>query len=1047
MDGLFDKPLDIIQEDRDNAILDAQKGDFPITLYDRPGLAFSNLLLRGNIDAATRAIFSPQTLTPAEMKTFSDELLKGKENPLLKTITDMATNPLVIIGIIMALKYPMTGGTHNVFKVASGLAKTAPGPISSAMSSAFGNLRNVRYAFRSLARWAKATGDVLYVQGEGLNKAFHTVHKLTADDWLKISAHRQGFHKAGQVVKEGAKGVQGGTKVALQNVYKIVPKGQPIWPGLQKSMSPEALSVAQRLENWDKQFWGMITKNKAAFEEFKVSMKAKGVVVGDFIEDHFPIYAKFSQLEGPAAYNIMQSQKSFHFGIKKMTQFVAGGLKKRQGISIGQFNQLRQMERLGMPQWTDKLVAEVGKDTTRMANFIRETWNSVKGITDNDVRAKSFLETILGKMNSSKMNVRARLGNDQIARGALRKVAGKLQIESTNPERFNAAVNDIARVIMEPAQYDMRPVQAYRRYLTTAASSYTWHIGKAVHPKTNVVVQGFKNLINPIIDGTEGWQHHYLADQLVPMMRGLKPLNAMKRAVAMGEYKNKALTWLTSHELPKKLLSPNSQEWLKRYYSNFGSLSSESLGAKISEYFYVSTLGLNMSPATKNLLQNYITLLHMPGMSMAGFRGGISEMTKGIGKYTELLKTGIGKEAAFNRAFPDYIKAVGKSSGMTKAMIAGDLGKEGMGLPAVGSAWEKMKTIMLTPFSTSETFNRLFGFYVGKHSHLAAGASMAEANEFGAIVNHIAHFPGGPLGMPKALLGVWGPARQFMHFPLRYAGFLAGLPTLTQAEGLARMRPLATAAGASAGLYTVAKNMLGVDLSQGLMMGALPIPQYEKAAFHPWPLVPPMIGIGGAAAKSLHAGDTEQIGRAAALLVPGGIAARRLYKTMGKKYADYGNRLEDGRIPVYNDKNALIGAFTPWQLTLRALGISPSSQQAETGAAQWLLRQREKLRNYRRDYLEALAENDVDKATRINNDFQKAYPELGPLQLKKSDLTAVHNRREISRLNRILKGFPKDYQPLFGHMVSQASLSNMTENLERQPTALETYLPLVSSLR
>ena len=150
---------------------DMHKADFPITLYDRPSLALSNLVLRGDVDAATRAIFSPQTLTPAEMKTFSSELLKGKENPLLKTLTDMFTNPLVIIGALMVLKYPITGGTHNIFKIGSGLMKSAPGPIGSEVQSAFGNLRNLPQAFRILAGWARETGNFLYEQGEGLNKA------------------------------------------------------------------------------------------------------------------------------------------------------------------------------------------------------------------------------------------------------------------------------------------------------------------------------------------------------------------------------------------------------------------------------------------------------------------------------------------------------------------------------------------------------------------------------------------------------------------------------------------------------------------------------------------------------------------------------------------------------------------------------------------------------------------------------------------------------------------------------------------------------------
>ena len=77
--------------------------DWPISFYDRPQLAFANLL-RGDVDAMTRSIFAPQTLTPHEIQNFRNALFRGKKpDPILKTITDIATNPLVIIGLAVGL--------------------------------------------------------------------------------------------------------------------------------------------------------------------------------------------------------------------------------------------------------------------------------------------------------------------------------------------------------------------------------------------------------------------------------------------------------------------------------------------------------------------------------------------------------------------------------------------------------------------------------------------------------------------------------------------------------------------------------------------------------------------------------------------------------------------------------------------------------------------------------------------------------------------------------------------------------------------------------
>ena len=233
---------------------------------------------------------------------------------------------------------------------------------------------------------------------------------------------------------------------------------------------------------------------------------------------------------------------------------------------------------------------------------------------------------------------------------------------------------------------------------------------------------------------------------------------------------------------------------------------------------------------------------------------------------------------------------------------------------------------------------------------------------------------------------------------------------------------------------------MGVDLSAGLMAGALPVPTYEGSPFYPWPLVPPLAGVIGTGAKALLTGSSEGLGAAAALLVPGGIGARKAYRTLHPKYADYKNKTPDGRIPIYNNKHALIGAMTPWQLTLKSLGLKPSGVAAEQGAAKWLLSQREKIRAYRRDYLQALSENDNKKAGDVQQEFQKAYPELGPLQVKKSDIKALENRREISRLHRIEKGLPSAYRPLFSQILGEASLSNITRDIDVGDVGLGQYL-------
>ena len=43
------------------------QADFPVTVYDQPELMFGNLL-RGDVDGMTRAMISPDTLSPNQMR-------------------------------------------------------------------------------------------------------------------------------------------------------------------------------------------------------------------------------------------------------------------------------------------------------------------------------------------------------------------------------------------------------------------------------------------------------------------------------------------------------------------------------------------------------------------------------------------------------------------------------------------------------------------------------------------------------------------------------------------------------------------------------------------------------------------------------------------------------------------------------------------------------------------------------------------------------------------------------------------------------------------
>jgi hypothetical protein len=176
------------------------------------------------------------------------------------------------------------------------------------------------------------------------------------------------------------------------------------------------------------------------------------------------------------------------------------------------------------------------------------------------------------------------------------------------------------------------------------------------------------------------------------------------------------------------------------------------------------------------------------------------------------------------------------------------------------------------------------------------------------------------------------------------------------------------------------------------------------------------------------------------MLVPGGVGMRRAYKVLSPKYADYQNRQPDGRIPIYNQKGALIGSYTPMQMFLKSLGLSPLDTTREVEMANYLSKQRDGIRNYRRMYLDELARNNLEAAEKINREFQKEFPGVGKIQIKKSDIKAYESRREVSRLNRVVRGIPSEYKPIFERVIQEADLQDIAQNIEEDPSSLQNYI-------
>jgi len=1029
--------------------------DFPITFYDRPQLAFGNLL-RGDVDAMTRSIFAPQTLTPHEIQSFRNALFKGKKpNPLLKTITDMATNPFVIIGLAVGLwKFPI-GSTKPLLDLAAGMLPkaTAMSKMMSGLHPAINNLRSVPGMYQALADVVESKTKFIGKHIDDINGLFGKAGRISKAEGYMIAARLDGLHTPGHSLVKML-----GKEPEIINI--MGGRGIPVAGGLKAGMRREVSSLTGGLRGWMNKVRTTLKATPGGEDRIRDALAKQGLTYGDDVKHYFPRNAQYDKYYLKAVRGTTRKRYAKFMRKEADVGPISGHTIARKSGGMPNIEHLRLLESQGIipPGYTSAATSVFqrwGDDATRE---VEKVWRNVSGLGLDTGRANvefvRRMETYFTKGAGKKLDFAGRFGGKNTARDTLFAMGDSLSEANIKGGKFfQSELQEIGRVMGTPRQYTLNVWDATQRYANSSATVHSWH-GTGVGKRINDIAK------QPGVWGNQPHLESYVYDDLVPHVMGLKSYQELQRSISFSLKKAKVHQFVSTHPMVDKLLGPKGKNWVMNYTGDATrSLSAEGLGANVSHWFHLSTLGANISPASKNSLQTLITTLNVVGAKgmyrgLKGVPGGGGALAKMQNYIKAITVDGKTTKAAFRTAFPEYVADMGDASQIVESLLAGDIAKEGFARKLIsGGAWEKVKTAMLMPFSTSEGFNRIITYYAGRNQHLyqnahkLAGASSAvkdaifrEAGKVGQTLTMTTQFTGGPLGIPKALINVWAPWRQFMHFPTRMGALLHG--SLRMGPDPAKMDwgTIGRTLAGSTAMYVGARNLLGVDLSAGLMTGALPVPVYEGAPFYPWPLVPPLAGVIGTGAKALLTGETKDLGAMAGLLVPGGIAARKAYRTLHPKYADYKNKTPDGRIPIYNNKHALIGAMTPLQLTLKALGLRPSGVAAEQGASQWLLAQREKIRAYRRDYLQALMENDNHKAGEIQREWTKAYPELGPLQVKKSDIRALSNRRQISRLHRIERGLPSAYRPLFSQILGEASLANITQDIDVGSTGLEQYL-------
>ena len=969
-------------------------GSHPV--FDRPGLAL-NALLSGNLAAAGRAIYDPESLAPSERRKLSDKL--GLTDTPLEGVVNVTTNPLVLVGLAMTLKWPAP--TAEALATFKGGTRVLPKrwAWSRFISPVSENYRNTDIP------------DIL----QGIVKERQSELKVIHEQW---AGALKKFEKA--------------TGRAFPTVEE-----EFVVAGLMDDLGNPHHQVWAQARDW-------LTKAVAEGGGGRPDLAAALTSVRLPALDAAPAYLKTLATDSRA---VMKSIWERNLKDPKNQEALRDILARRDGFR---------------GKLTSQELREIAfyYPRTRELSHVEE-WDAIRRYWQEHMKTATRQKIRAGiETRQAPAAAADRTGKMLPHPDALQRLGASPQVleavKTINKPNFYKALagertfTGTAATAMTaegvPMFYTLRYSRGLNRYFDQIARARAFSL--PAPGATEAYGTRLRTAINEI--SRQGDNGRLMARQLentiVPQVLGVMTEKQANAALRWSATKEKALESL-SFLKDKKILGKDVYGTLSKWLLDDPSSSLPGIGSSISSWMYVSTLGVpNPVPAALNLLQPITTALPLgPDYMVTGYQKAIQKFFSYAGRRLK----GVPQEKAIQQSMPEFAAANLEldptSSEAIREALESTVQRAFQVGPKAHSLTEKMKGSLLSLFSHSEMFNRLVVFEtaLAKGARELPGKKWASvvtgveeqlpnamrhpkvqraAQEFATQMTYMTQFGGGPLQRPSGTLNWWSPFAQFTTFPSRMASLLVG--PMTRHPGYMGRGLL------GAGLaYGIGKEHFGADISRGLLFGGLPEPS-GYGPFPTLPVVPPALQLGGAAVLSGVSGESEHIRRALPLLMPGGIGAARavgfvpggqpLAEVVEKKYADYKNRTEDGRVPVYNAKGALLAYKTDTQMLASAFGLGDVAGARERELAKYLLAQRGKVRAMKKEYLQALYENDAPGATRILQSYERMFPGMGGLPIKDTDIRALHLREDVARVERLLETMPPNLRPMYTDVVSTA---------------------------
>jgi len=614
---------------------------------------------------------------------------------------------------------------------------------------------------------------------------------------------------------------------------------------------------------------------------------------------------------------------------------------------------------------------------------------------------------------------------------------------------------------------DLYPERTPQKYMGPLGKSAEGGVSVAVRnladvPEANRPVGGFNWF--DLMDGDLGAQAKASDDNkhavslwrndILPALMGIKPVESAAHVVAAKKMRRAAVAFADSGLMRAV---ERGGGYSARFVQQLRAWGNDEAGDGVSPWqsvtrlLYGSHMGLNVGTVLINLLQP------LQSIHQLGFRNTVQAYRQSfeqIGEYLAVRRR-LGPSAtnaeiaaatskAFTRRFGtqavdlSQIAEIGNTWNSVEAAGYGST-------PLVGKPQFSLLETMMKPFQLSETLNRTVTANAVLNAYERAGRVGAQdavrASQDAMTAVQQFQFGTSPINRPALFYQpvARNPAmRQFAQFGLRS---LANLFTVPEQVGGTRTfagREFTGGMGrwfvdtsrlmaASAVVYEMGKSALGVDLSRGLAGGftdILPDPNKDQPSFY----IPPVVDLGWQATRYLATGDSEILKDFVPRVLPGGIAISRAIGTappvetlqalgLQRTYADW-RQAESGMVPVFNADGRFMGQFGASDVVLRAFGADMGRFNQPQELSQFLLKNRDAIRDSRRQYIAAILGNNPSKAKSIKAQFEKRFGM--PLTVTQDQMKQAVKLREESVVSRTVETIDKTARDVYQQAVEQS---------------------------